>query len=180
MRDTLHYFSFTEKSYTPYFWSKAGFLFTHLLFGMTAFLLGPLQFFPQIRKKNVSIHRTVGKVYLVCIAVSSPMAFYLAITSTVNFVYAAGLAAMATIWAATSLMAYITIRKRLTTAHREWMVRSYVVTFAFATFRLFGDVFSYYGIGQDNNLAITFLSWASWSIPLFFQKLFSSCRNSAN
>jgi uncharacterized membrane protein len=166
LRDVPHYFIFTEKSYTPYFWTRNVGLFTHIFFGMTAFLLGPFQFISQIRKNYVKAHRTMGKVYLVCIAVAAPAGIYMAITSQVNFVYAAGLFSLALVWLATSLVAYISIRKGLTSIHREWMVRSYVVTFAFATFRLFDDLLGSWGVGPGD-LRASLLSWSCWSLPLF-------------
>ena len=166
LRDVLHYFIFTEKSYTPYFWSRNIGLFTHVLFGMTAFLLGPFQFIPGIRKNYAKTHRTVGKIYLCSIAVAAPAGIYMAITSNVNFVYASGLFMLALAWITTSLIAYISIRKGLITIHREWMVRSYVVTFAFATFRLFDDVLGKLGVGPDD-LRAALLSWACWAVPLF-------------
>src|SRR5258706_16340441 len=95
LRDVPHYFVFTEKSYTPYFWWRNVGLFTHVFFGMTAFLIGPFQFIPGIRKNYVKTHRTMGKIYLCCIAVAAPAAIYMATTSQVNFVYAAGLFSLA-------------------------------------------------------------------------------------
>jgi len=166
LRDVPHYFVFTEKSYTPYFWWRNVGLFTHVFFGMTAFLIGPFQFISRIRKNYAKTHRTMGKIYLCCIAISSPVAMYMAITSQVNFVYAAGLFGLAVVWATTSLVAYVSIRKGLTSIHREWMVRSYVVTFAFATFRLFDDVLGKMGVGPDD-LRLSLLSWACWAVPLF-------------
>lgn len=161
-----HYFIFTEKSYTPYFWSRNVGLFTHIFFGMFAFLIGPFQFISAIRKNYVKIHRTMGKTYLICIAISAPAASYMAVTSQINFVYACGLLGLAIAWITTSLLAYISIRKGLTTIHREWMVRSYVVTFAFATFRLFDEGLGKLGVGPDD-LRATLLSWACWTVPLF-------------
>ena len=159
------YFIFTEQSYSPYFWSRSEALFTHIFLGMVAFVIGPFQFIPFIRKKYVKTHRTMGKIYLLCISVSAPVAIYLAATSQINFVYASGLVMLATAWITTSLMAYISIRKKLFSTHREWMVRSYVVTFAFATFRLMGEVLDMLGVGPFEMRA-AFLSWACWSIPL--------------
>lgn len=166
LRDVPHYFVFTEKSYGAYFWARNTGLFTHVLFGMTAFLLGPFQFISGIRKNYVKTHRTMGKIYLICIAVAAPAGIYMAITSQVNFVYATGLFSLALVWLTTSLVAYISIRKGLTSIHREWMVRSYVVTFAFATFRLFDDLLGGWGVGP-RDLRLALMSWACWAVPLF-------------
>lgn len=159
------YFIFTEQSYTPYFWPRSTPVFLHIIFGMAAFFLGPFQFIPIIRKKYTKTHRTMGKIYLLCISVSAPVALYLAATSQINFVYATGLTMLAIAWLTTSLMAYISIRKKLISTHREWMVRSYVVTFAFVTFRLMGEVLVKFGVGPFEMRA-AFLSWSCWAVPL--------------
>jgi uncharacterized membrane protein len=168
--NVFHYFVFTEQSYTSYFWVRHNWVITHVFFGMTAFLLGPLQFIPMIRKKYVKTHRLMGKTYLIAVGISSVAAVYLAYTSQVNFVYSAGLTGLAMAWIGTSSMAYITIRKRMISLHREWMVRSYVVTFAFITFRLFDEVLAKLGVGPDD-LRVTLLSWACWAVPLFITEI---------
>lgn len=67
-------------------------------------------------------------------------------------------------------MAYISIRKRLVELHKEWMIRAYVVIFAFVTFRILND----YGLtsrlqpAQDKFLTIT---WACWVVPLAVTEL---------
>jgi hypothetical protein len=45
------------------------------------------------------------------------------------------------------------------------MIRSYVVTFSFVTFRLVTDVLSYLGIG-DQSGNFTLMAWAAWGVPL--------------
>lgn len=81
-----------------------------------------------------------------------------------------GLIALACAWLVTTGMAYISIRKRLVELHKEWMIRAYVVTFAFVTFRILND----YGPtsrlqpAQDKLLTIT---WACWVVPLAVTEL---------
>ena len=40
---------------------------------------------------------------------------------------------LASAWLVTTAMAYYSIRKGLVALHKEWMIRAYVVTFAFVT-----------------------------------------------
>jgi uncharacterized membrane protein len=166
IRDAFQYFVFTESTYTAYFWPRRVPVFIHILFGMTAFILGPFQFISRIRKNYVKTHRTIGKIYLCAIAVSAPASIYMSLTSQINFVYASGLFMLAIAWITTSLIAYISIRKGLTTIHREWMVRSYVVTFAFGTFRVFSELLEGWGVGPPE-LRFAVMAWSCWSVPLF-------------
>jgi hypothetical protein len=39
-------------------------------------------------------------------------------------------------WVTTTTRAYLAIRRSLIDQHKEWMIRNYVVTFAFVTFRV--------------------------------------------
>ena len=43
---------------------------------------------------------------------------------------------LASLWIATTLMAFIAARRRRVTLHRQWMVRSYAVTFFFVVDRV--------------------------------------------
>ena len=43
------YLTIDEARYGPYFWPRAGYLVPHLLAGVVAIVLGPLQFWPRIR-----------------------------------------------------------------------------------------------------------------------------------
>jgi uncharacterized membrane protein YozB (DUF420 family) len=72
-------------------------------------------------------------------------------------------------WVATTGMAYYAIRHRLIDLHKQWMIRAYVVTFAFVIIRLFNDVLPTSELaGKD--LAIT-MTWAGWVVPLFTTEL---------
>ena len=171
-----HFFVLTEESYSPYFWPRASWLLLHLSAGMLALLIGPFQFIAAIRKKYVKVHRFMGKTYLICVLLGAIAAYYLAFTSQINIVYAGGLTSLATVWLTTGLMAFISIKKGRTNLHREWMVRSYVVTFGFVTFRLFDELLTNYypSIPQPDRLAL--LSWTCWAIPLFFTEVILQAR----
>ena len=49
-------------------------------------------------------------------------------------------------------------------SYREWMMRSYAVTFAFVTFRFGVDTFTSQGLAPGDAQAI--MAWACWAIPL--------------
>ena len=72
-------------------------------------------------------------------------------------------------------MAYYAILKRRIPIHKEWMVRAYVVTFAFVTFRLLHDYNPLSRLQPENDLSIT-LIWASWAIPLLVAEVILQLR----
>jgi hypothetical protein len=57
------------------------------------------------------------------------------------------------------------IRRHLYEQHKEWMIRSYVVTTAFVTFRLFFELLRWTAIGTIVE-RLTAMAWLSWAIPL--------------
>ncbi|MFX9101200.1 DUF2306 domain-containing protein, partial [Acinetobacter baumannii] len=74
-------------------------------------------------------------------AVASAGAIYLAVTIDPQyFAYSAGLLGLAGAWLVTTSMALWSIHRRAIEQHREWMLRSYVVTFAFVDFRFFANL----------------------------------------
>ena len=136
----LKYFVFTEESYTPYFWPRANWVLVHVVFGMVALLIGPFQFVPGIRNRYLTVHRWMGRTYLLSTLIAGIAGLYMASTSQINFTYKYGLISLALVWITTGAMAYMSIRNLNITQHREWMIRSYVVTFGFTAFRLMDEL----------------------------------------
>jgi heme/copper-type cytochrome/quinol oxidase subunit 3 len=65
----------------------------------------------------------------------------------------------------TTAMAYAAIRRGEQRLHREWMIRSYTVTFAFVTFRLIEKFILPLHLASDDEID-SMMAWASWSVPL--------------
>jgi hypothetical protein len=164
------YLIWSEEMYGPYFWPRATILLPHLLGGLVAIVMGPLQFWPHIRNNYPMIHRVSGRIYLAAVLVGALGGMAMAVTSGVNVSYASGLFALAIAWLLTSGMALASILRRNFVQHKQWMVRSYVVTFAFVTFRVVDDTLLYFGIGERAEY-VAMLTWACWAIPLLFAEL---------
>jgi uncharacterized membrane protein len=149
------------------FWEFRWWLIFHLAGGSVALIAGPFQFSSGLRRKNMKLHRGLGKAYLVAIAVGSAAALYMGFTSALAAAgagYAFALIMLAVAWITTSGMALVMIKRRMIDLHKEWMIRSYVVTFAFVTFRWLFEMPTMETLLGDDML-IT-LMWASWTIPL--------------
>ena len=159
------YLIWSELSYGAYFWPRAPILLPHLMGGLVAIVIGPFQFWSRIRNNYPKVHRISGRIYLSAVLVGALGGMGLAVTSGVNVSYAAGLFALAIAWLLTSGMALASIRRRNFVQHKQWMIRSYVVTFAFVTFRLVGDMLMYFGIGEPAQYS-AMLAWGCWAIPL--------------
>ncbi len=78
----------------------------------------------------------MGFGYLAGVLIGAAAAFYLSFTTPLGWVFGSGLFALAIAWTVTTGMAFRAINSRAIVQHREWMIRSYVVTLAFVFFRI--------------------------------------------
>jgi uncharacterized membrane protein len=111
------------------------------------------------------VHRNLGFVYMTAITLGAVSAYYLAFNTSGGVVFGSGLIALATAWLTTTGMAFLAIKRHLYEQHKEWMIRSYVVTFSFVTYRVFGVMMTPLQLGTFAELNIV-LAWGSWALPL--------------
>jgi predicted membrane protein DUF2306 len=107
----------------------------------------------------------MGRVYLIAVLCGAIGALALSITTPDGRAWSVGLQGLILAWVTTAGMAYYAIRQRQIQVHQEWMVRSYVVTFAFVTYRFLYDVPPMSRLGPDIERSITYI-WACWAVPL--------------
>lgn len=164
------YLTLTEESYGPYYWPRAAYLLPHILGGLAAIVIGPFQFWSRIRNGYPRVHRISGRVYLSAILVGGLAGLAMALTSDRGVSYASGLFGLGIAWLSTSGMALAAIRRRNFLQHKQWMIRSYVVTFAFVSFRIVDDTLVYLQIGERLDY-LPMLAWACWAVPLLVTEL---------
>lgn len=155
-------------------------LLTHIVFGIIALLAGPVQFFPSIRKQYLKFHRTTGKIYLLSVLMGAVSAMVLAVSNAIitqnRIIFGTGLIGLSVAWLLTSGMALSAIKNGNLPQHREWMIRSYVVTCGFTTFRIFAvTLTSYLHLPYEDMSQI--MAWACWSVPLLFTEIILQARN---
>jgi len=142
----------------------------HIVGGMIALLTGPVQLWLGLADRGMAWHRRMGIGYMTGVAVGSFGAFYLSTHTDFGWVFGAGLFGLAVAWVTTTTLAYLAIKRSLTDQHKEWMIRSYVVTFAFVTFRVIQPSLQAAQIGTPlEQLAMA--AWACWAVPLLIAEL---------
>jgi hypothetical protein len=152
------------------FWPRRYGLMFHISGGTVALLVGPVQLWLGETRSKLAWHRTLGTLYLFGVTVGAVGAYYLSLTTPGGWVYAAGLFSLALAWTITTGMAYLAIRRRAIDQHREWMIRSYVVTLSFVVFRAIVAGLGAFGVGAFAERA-TFAAWACWAVPLVLLEL---------
>ena len=109
----------------------------HLAGGIVALVLGAFQVNSRLRSRFLSIHRWSGRVYVFAAVVGGVAGFTLALHSFGGLVTHFGFGLMAICWVVATLNAYRHIRRGDLIAHRAWMLRSYALTLAAVTLRIY-------------------------------------------
>jgi len=156
-RQTLQDFQFA-------YWPRRGWLLLHIAGGLIALLFGPLQLWLGLHHVKIGVHRKLGMVYFAGMTIGSIAAIVLALKTDLGVIFGSGLFFLAMAWISTTTLAYVAIRRNLLDQHREWTIRSYVVTFAFVTFRI-GQI-ALVGAGIPIGTAVSIMAWACWAVPL--------------
>jgi hypothetical protein len=134
--------------------------YIHITFGGIALLTGWTQFSQKLRDRYLNAHRTVGKIYVGSVMLSSLAGFYIALFATGGIASMLGFGALAAAWFFTILMAYTRILKRDIPQHENWMIRNYALTFAAVTLRI------YLPLSQMMHIefiaAYRLISWLCW------------------
>jgi len=160
----LPYLALDQSQFAGY-WPRRWWLLLHVVTGIVALLSGPVQLWLGITDARPAFHRRLGLTYVTSVAVSAAAAYYLAINTDFGWAFGAGLAGLATAWVITTGLAVVAIRRHLYDQHKEWMIRSYVVTTAFVSFRLIFTVLQATGAGALNE-QLALASWVCWAVPL--------------
>lgn len=165
------YFRFNETTYGRY-WDIKWWLIGHLTGGIAALIIGPFQFWTAFRNTYLKLHRLLGKIYVIAILIASLSSVYMAWTHAIeiHWTWAFALQTLGIAWFCTAFMAYWTIRKRKIQQHKEWMIRSYVLTFAFVAFRWINELPFVVELGDFAERAPTII-WVSWVVPLFITEI---------
>jgi predicted membrane protein DUF2306 len=160
----LPYFALDQAHFQTY-WPRRGWLLLHIATGIVALFSGPVQIWLGLSDRRPRLHRRLGAIYIGAVVVSSFAAYYLAFHTDGGWVFGAGLAGLATAWLVTTGMAFSSIRRQLYEQHKEWMIRSYVVTFAFVWFRILFAALEAAGVGTVPE-RLGAASWFCWAVPL--------------
>jgi uncharacterized membrane protein len=143
--------------------------YLHIGFGGLALLLSPFQFATRLRTRAPHVHRAVGRIAVGSIAVAGMAGLVLAPHSLAGPIGTVGFGMLAVLWLICALTAFRAIRRGDVPAHRRWMIRTFALTYAAVTLRLwlFVLMFLQTGLaGVDADLAfdrayllVPFLSW---------------------
>lgn len=139
-------------------------LVAHALTGLVALAIGPFQFLSSLRKRWPRLHRLLGRTYLLAILFSGLSGLWLAFYTVGGFAATSGFLVLSIGWLLTGSLALRAALRRDFAAHRAWMMRSYALTFAAVTLRI------YLGLGAAAGIPFAEIyataAWMSWVLNL--------------
>jgi uncharacterized membrane protein len=140
-------------------WNTAFYL--HISLGAVAMLTGWSQFLKGFRNRNLTAHRTLGKVYLIAVMISGLAGLYIAGFASGGIISVLGFGGLALAWLFTSSRAYLSIRKKDIDHHQYWMIRSYALCWAAVTLRIWLPLFQF-ALGMEFIIAYRIIAWLCW------------------
>lgn len=136
------------------------FLFLHVAGAATALLVGPWQFVAAIRARWPALHRWLGRVYAVGCLVGGAAGLPIAVGSSAGPVAAIGFCLLSLGWLVATGLGWRAAWRRDFVSHRAWMIRSFALTLAAVTLRLYLPLVPLLPIDfLDGYRAISFLCW---------------------
>jgi uncharacterized membrane protein len=135
-------------------------LIPHTLAGTFALLAGPFQFSARFRQRHLKLHRVTGRLYVISVFVGS----FTGIALAWGRPGLPGTTMQAVAWMVCTTAAFLTARNRQIAVHRQWMARSYAVTFTFVSSRVLNLVPAYWSHLGDVLSAVGVIAFTLASI----------------
>jgi uncharacterized membrane protein len=130
-----------------------------------------MQFSARMRRRYLPLHRVLGRVYVMAVLAAAVTALILTQGSGLEI----ATYVQAGSWIVCTLAAFLTARNGHIAQHRQWMVRSYAVTFTFISVRLLNFWPAYAQMSESASLltivVATFLSLLIPDIALSWREL---------
>ena len=144
---------------------------THVAASGVAMLVGAFQFYKPLRAKAPSMHRWIGRIYVAACVIGGLAGGTIALSSTAGPVAGWGFFMLAVLWVPFTLMAWVSAMRRDFNAHERWMIRSFALTFAAVTLRIYLPIASIMNHGFPLD-AYRIIAWAAWVPNLIVAELF--------
>lgn len=138
----------------------------HVIAASVALLLGGFQFLPNLRARALTVHRWIGRIYVAAVLVAGLAGFVIGTQAVGGILAAIGFCLLAIVWLGSTALALWHVRTGNITTHRRWMTRSFALTFAAVTLRVYLLIFSLNGFEYAE--ASVYLGWICWIPNLVF------------
>lgn len=145
-------------------------VYAHLGGGLWALAAGPWQLNRRLRNAALRFHRWLGRSYVLGVIVGAVGALALAPRAQTGGVARAGFGLLGALWLTFTVLAFLSIRRRDQAAHRRWMLRSFALTLAAVTLRIYLPLSAAAGLSFE--AAYPVIAWLCWVPNLMLAELF--------
>lgn len=135
--------------------------YIHIVTGSIVLILGVFQLSKRIRTRYSVWHRTAGKIYIFVILIfTAPSGLVMSFYANGGLAAGIGFGLLASLWWFFTWKGFQQARHKLWNVHREFMMRSYALTFSAVTLRLYSFFFALAGYrGESIYILVAWLSW---------------------
>lgn len=142
------------------------FLVIHVLGSVVALATGSFQFLPKLRPPASRLHRLTGRVYAMGCLVGGIAGVPLALGASTGPISTVGFGTLALAWILCTVQGWRCAIERRFSAHRAWMIRSFALTLAAVTLRIYLILLEFMPVAfEDGYRAISFLCWVpNWIV----------------
>lgn len=158
------------------FWNIA--FYGHITFGGLALLVGWLQFSKKLRLKNMRLHRTIGKIYMVSVLISGICGLFISFYATGGITSALGFFSLGVIWLSTTIVGFKSIKIGNVQMHEKFMIISYAACFSAVTLRIW--LLILIGVIGEFIPAYKIVAWLSWVPNIIIAYILVRKKNSSN
>jgi uncharacterized membrane protein len=143
----------------------------HIAASGFAMILGAFQFLKPLRRKAPSLHRWMGRGYILACTIGGLAGGTIALYSTAGPIAGWGFFMLAVLWVPFTLLALAAAMRKDFSAHERWMIRSFALTFGAVTLRLqlpIGPMLT----GGDFLAAYVWIAWLAWVPNLIVAEIY--------
>jgi uncharacterized membrane protein len=145
--------------------------YIHILTGSIVLITGVIQLSKWIRTKFRRWHRLAGKIYVVVLLIfTAPSGFVMALYANGGLAAGTGFVSLALLWWYFTWQGWKSAMGQRWDLHREFMMRSYALTFAAVTLRLYSFFFALAGYRGESIYII--IAWLSWVPSLLLMEIY--------
>lgn len=145
--------------------------YIHIATGSFVLITGVFQLSKWIRARYTAWHRAAGKVYIFVILIfTAPSGLVMSLYANGGMAAGIGFALLALLWWLFTWKGFKNAMHKHWDVHREFMIRSYALTFAAVTLRLYSFFFALAGFRGESIYII--VAWLSWVPPLILIEIY--------
>jgi uncharacterized membrane protein len=146
----------------------------HIAASAFAMILGAFQFLKVLRQKAPVVHRWMGRAYILACVVGGVAGGTIALSSAAGPIAGWGFFLLAVFWVPFTLLAWTSAMRRDFVAHERWMIRSFALTLAAVTLRIYLPMVGI--LDMEFLPAYRAIAWLAWVPNLIIAEIWIAMR----